>query len=233
MEQVYSESDDTDHIRHLLPFFKDPRYITVDGRPVFLVYRVNLIPNLLRTTAVWRREAQRAGLPGLFLVRVESFSEETGDPRELGLDAALEFQPRWELLGERVFRQRWWHRKRLGTAEPAFERHAVFEYDRLVEAAIAAPLPSYPLIRGICPGFDSTARRVSGAMLLKDATPRSYARWLSHVCDASLREPQHSPARGLVFINAWNEWSEGNHLEPCQKWGRAYLEATRDTLSSF
>lgn len=232
IQQVYSASDDQEHMRNLIPVFTDPRYIKVDGRPIFLVYRANRLPEPLHTTEIWRREAERAGLPGLFLVRVESFADEAGDPRLLGFDSALEFQPRWQLLdGLRIFRRKWWHRQRLGTAEPGFIRSNVYEYDHLVEAAMAMTSPSYPVIRGVCPGFDNTARRQNGAVILKDATPESYARWLSSVVRKNRSmHLRHEPTAQFVFINAWNEWAEGNHLEPCRRWHRAYLEATRDAL---
>ncbi len=232
IEQVYSASDDRDHIQSLLSAFTDPRYIKVDGKPIFLVYRVNRLPEPLRTTELWRREAEKAGLPGLFLVRVESFLDETGDPNLLGFDCALEFQPRWQLLeGRRIFRRKWWHRHRLGTAEPAFTQSQVYNYDGLVQAALTMTLPPYPMIRGVCPGFDNTARRQSGGVILRDSTPASYARWLSTVVHANCSPGlNQTPEAEFVFINAWNEWAEGNHLEPCQKWQRAYLEVTRDAL---
>ena len=234
IQQVYSDSDDEEHIRHLIPVFRDPRYIKVDGKPVFLVYRANRLPDSLRTTEIWRREAERAGLQGLFLVRVESLPELAGDPRPFGFDAALEFQPRWQLLaGLRTYRTKWWHRRRLGTGEAGYDRFEVCEYDRFVQAAMAMPQPSYPLIRGVCAGFDNTARREKGGIILKDSTPQSYGRWLSSVVRASRSQKLANTAEAqFVFINAWNEWAEGNHLEPCQKWGRAYLEATRDALNA-
>lgn len=232
IQQVYSASDDEAHIRHLIPIFTDPRYIKVDEKPIFLVYRANWLPDPLRTTEIWRREAERAGLPGLFLVRVESLPELTGDPRPLGFDSALEFQPRWQLLdGLRIYRRQWWHRRRLGTGEAGFIRFRVYEYDHFVQAAMAMPPPTYPMIRGVCVGFDNTARRRDGGVILKDSTPESYARWLSSVVRTNGSLKLHkAPEEQFIFINAWNEWAEGNHLEPCQKWQRAYLEATRDAL---
>jgi hypothetical protein len=92
-------------------------------------------------------------------------------------------------------------------------------------------LPPYPLIRGVCVGFDNTSRRKSGGVILKDSMPETYGRWLASVVRAN-GSPKMNPApeAQMIFINAWNEWAEGNHLEPCRKWGRAYLEATRDAL---
>jgi lipopolysaccharide biosynthesis protein len=232
MEQIYSAADDEEHIRHLIPAFSDPRYIKVEGKPIFLVYRTNWLPDPVRTTEIWRREATRAGLPGLYLVRVESLPELTGDPRPLGFDSALEFQPRWQLQqGLRIYRRKWWHRNRLGTGEPGFTKFNVCEYERFAQAAMDMAPPSYPLIRGVCVGFDNTSRRQSGGVILKDSTPEAYGRWLASVVRANgSRKLEPAPEAQFVFINAWNEWAEGNHLEPCRKWGRAYLEATRDAL---
>jgi lipopolysaccharide biosynthesis protein len=234
VRQVYSESDDTDHIRYLLPILSDPRYITVAGKPMLLVYRARRLPEPLTTTAIWRREAAKAGLPGLFLVRVESFVDETGDPRALGFDVALEFQPSWQLLNRmgKLQGRKWWHHRRLRTAEPAFARHSVYEYDCLVEASIAMIPPPYPFIRGVSPGFDNTSRCRNSGVILAGASPESYERWLSEVVvrNAHSSDTRGSSTEDFIFINAWNEWAEGNHLEPCQKWGRAYLEATRNAL---
>src|ERR1019366_7318310 len=100
------------------------RYIRVADRPLFLVYRSSQFPEPEKTTATWRREAERAGLKGLFLVRVESFLE-CGDPRTIGFDSSLEFQPPWALSISRIPRRKWWHRRRLGTTEPGFSENAV------------------------------------------------------------------------------------------------------------
>ncbi|MFP5208342.1 MAG: glycoside hydrolase family 99-like domain-containing protein [Acidobacteriota bacterium] len=231
-KQDYSESDDENHIRHLMPTLTDPRYITVSGMPVFLVYRARRFPEPRRTTDIWRREAVRAGLPGLFLIRVESFPDETDDPRLLGFDAALEFQPRWLLMDGKLLRRRkWWHRHRLQTMEPAFKRHHVCEYEELVKAARNMEVPPYPFIRCVCPGFDNSSRRQEGAVILKDSTPEVYGQWLSFVVrETRSRGPLRETSEEFVFINAWNEWAEGNHLEPCLQWQRAYLEATREAL---
>ena len=79
--------------------FVDERYLRVDGRPVFLVYRAAALPDARRTTDILRAEARRAGVGELLLCRVESFRGEHGDPGALGFDAAVEFQPDWVGLG--------------------------------------------------------------------------------------------------------------------------------------
>jgi lipopolysaccharide biosynthesis protein len=237
LEQRYSATDDLAHIRTLIPLFLDRRYIRVADLPLFLVYRASQFPDPEKTTATWRREAERAGLKGLFLVRVESFTER-GDPRAIGFDSSLEFPPHRSVRSNsRIPRRKWWHRRRLGTAEPAFLDNTVFEYDELVRNAIAAPLGTYPQIPCVCPGWDNSARRKQGAMIFINSTPELYERWLHEVVNrqrAGITSKQNSGTTwdSLVFINAWNEWAEGNHLEPCQRWGRKYLEATRRALGT-
>jgi len=76
------------------------------------------------------------------------------------------------------------------------------------------------------PSWDNSARRATEATIFRDASPALYGRWLQGViANEKKREP--SP---VVFINAWNEWAEGNHLEPDLKYGHAYLEATKQAL---
>jgi hypothetical protein len=91
--------------------------------------------------------------------------------------------------------------------------------------------PSVILNRFPCvtPSWDNSSRRKTFATILKDSHPDIYEDWLKTVIE---KFSPPSPEENLVFINAWNEWAEGNHLEPCPKWGRAYLEATRRAINS-
>jgi len=237
LEQRYSEADDLAHIRALIPFFLDRRYIRVLDRPFVAVYQTSKLPDPQRTTDLWRREAERSGLKGLFLVRVESH-DGPGDPRSIGFDCSLQFEPQWaSLRNSRIFRRRWWHRQKLRTGERAFHENRIFEYEAMITRALAEPLPAYPQIPCVCPGWDNSARRKTGATIYINSTPQLYERWLREIVH---RQAARMAADGnsgicpesLVFINAWNEWAEGNHLEPDQRWGRAYLEATRRVLIS-
>lgn len=237
LEHKYGPADDLAHIRSLIPLFHDRRYIRVMDRPLFLVYRASKFPEPQKTTELWRREAERAGLKGLFLVRVESFGDESGDPRNTGFDWSVEFQPRWSSLPDRIFRRKWWRRRRLGTAELGLLDNFVCDYKDLVKKALTDPVPEYPRIPCVCPGWDNSPRRERGATIFINSTPEKYEYWLQDVVNrtkANLRLGTNHDITpdSLIFINAWNEWAEGNHLEPCQKWGRRYLEATQRALSA-
>jgi lipopolysaccharide biosynthesis protein len=236
LEQRYSPADDLAHIRSLIPIFLDRRYIRILDRPLFLVYRAKQLPEPEKTAAIWRKEAERVGLKGLYLVRVESFGDEYGDPRSIGFDSSLEFQPRWQLIGNvRIYRRKWWHRRRLGTTEPGVVNNGVYDYNRYVRNALVAEAPGYPQIPCVFPGWDNSPRRRQGATIFVNSTPEIYEGWLREVVNRRKArfvcpEAPEITEDSLLFINAWNEWSEGCHLEPCQRWGRKYLEATRTAL---
>ena len=235
LEQRYSEADDLAHIRALLPFFLDSRYIRVNDRPLFAVYLASKLPDPQRTTDLWRREAERAGLKGLFLIRVESCFQ-TGDPRTLGFDWALQFQPHSSMPWDsRVFRSRWWRRHKLGTGENVFRDNLVFRYEGMVRYSLTEAAPKYPRIPCVTPGWDNSPRKKFNAFIFTGSTPELYGKWLSEIVNRQRSLTRERNEKGispesLVFINAWNEWAEGNHLEPCQRWGHQYLEATRKAL---
>jgi lipopolysaccharide biosynthesis protein len=208
VDQEHSDDDDLDHIRWLLPVFTDARYLRIDGKPLFLVYRAHLLASPERTTDAWRREADRAGVGELFLCRVESFRNERDDPRSLGFDAAVEFQPDWRALPPRM---------------RGFGAHAVYDYRALADRALAKPSVPWRRFSCVTPRWDNTPRRRHGA-IFAGSTPERYRAWLaSTVLRAADGEP--------VFINAWNEWGEGAYLEPDLEWGHQYLEAHEQAMT--
>src|SRR5690606_17909079 len=129
--------------RWLLDAFEDRRYIRVDGRPLFLVYRARHLPDPRRTADRWRDEARRRGVAEPMLGMAESFDDERGvDPRSLGFDAAVEFMPDGRAVGATLSRwrrrYRWLDRVGLLDAElrrdcEAFERHNIFSYPEMVD----------------------------------------------------------------------------------------------------
>ena len=224
LEQTYSEQDDLAHIRWFANAFADTRYLRADGKPLLLIYRARKMPNVARTLETWRHECLQLGIGELFIARVESFFDEHTNPRALGFDAAVEFAPDWLLLKQSMRRTRVWRwAARARLAERAYQTNRVYEYSKLAEFARAKPEPDYVRFPCVTPMWDNSARRQNDAVILRGSTPALYEQWLRAVIAKTRARPA---AQQIVFINAWNEWAEGNHLEPDARFGRAYLEAT-------
>lgn len=227
MEQTYSPEDNLNHVRWLCTAFRDPRYIRIDGKPLFLVYRAFTLPNAKRTIALWREEAAKEGFPGLYLCRVErSDPRESGvAPEAQGFDAAVEFQPDFWNLGP-ALRRGWKSRIAAGLRllDPIWLQHDIHHYQTLVQRMLGREKVPYKRFPCVTPGWDNLPRRRVRARIFIGSTPTLYEEWLRAVALAF--EPP-SREENFIFVNAWNEWGEGCHLEPCQRWGRSYLEATR------
>jgi len=214
MPQRFSPEDDLAHIRWLADAFADPRYLTIDGRPLFLVYRPALLPDPIRTTDTWRAEAQRLGFPDLYLCWVESWGWPPGGPEAFGLDASVGFMP---LDGKRIY-----------PPAEGLRGHRVYDYHSAYEVELRREPPAWKRFPSVMASWDNSARRPSGARMYAGATPAAYERWLRRAVASvdGVREEEN-----LLFLLAWNEWAEGNHLEPDRRYGRAYLEATRAVLA--
>lgn len=230
LAQEYGDSDDLEHVRALMPAFSDPRYIRVDGRPLFLVYRTELLADPGRTAAIWREEAIRAGIGDLYLARVESFTDGV-DPASIGFDAAVEFAPDWRRLQDIEFRSRlaqWLIRA--GLLSRYYADNNIVPYAALVQRMREKTAPAYQRFRCVTPGFDNSARRQTGAAIVTGSDPELYGLWLAEVARDAVKN--HRVSERVVFVNAWNEWAEGNHLEPDQRFGRAFIEATAMALNA-
>lgn len=214
IKQEHTPESDAAFIRDVIPVLKDRRYITMQGRPVLLIYRINLLPDPARTARIWREICAEEGIKEIHLCAVQSFG--ITDPRPYGFDAAVEFPPHMQraLVDPGM----------LPGIVPDFEGY-LEDYDQVVQNQIAKPPEEYLLYRGVMPAWDNTARRGKRAHIIYNASPEKYETWLRAMLEQARNN--HSTPDNLIFINAWNEWAEGNHLEPDDKYGYAYLEATR------
>jgi Glycosyltransferase WbsX len=219
VEQVFSPEDDVAHIRWLIECFKDPRYVRIEGRPLLTVYRAHLLPDPAATAGIWHRECTSAGVEAPWLVSFET-GEEPSEPGLIGFDASAEFVPHQleALIPEPV---------RFGPDHS----HHLYDYEEVVSAYLnREPVPwrRYPCV---ATGWDNSPRRQSReARILHNTNPDAYGRWLA---EAARRQQRAAGRDGIVFVNAWNEWAEGAHLEPDVQWGRAYLEKTREVLQGL
>lgn len=216
--QRYSPDDRRAFIRSLYPAFRDSRYIRVNGRPLVVIYKPSDIPDVATTVAQWRDTASNDGMGGIYLAAVQWHAQD--DPTRFGFDAAIEFPPIGH-SAESVASQ-------VADLAPDFRGH-VFSYRGLVAHYLSLPRPAFRQFRGVTPMWDNTARRPRHSMIVADSTPEVFRVWVEHVLRQTML--RRSGDERLVFVNAWNEWGEGNHLEPDARHGRRYLEALNDARS--
>lgn len=218
--QQHSLESDRRFIEDISPILRNKRYIRINGRPLLIVYRANILPNVLHTVALWREYCQKQGIGDPYLVAAQTFWFD--DPREVGFDAALEFPPHnVAMTGIR-------HRLRI--SNPGYKGDVV-EYKEIVEKTSSILRPEYQLFRTVFPSWDNEARKPGRGYTFAFSTPSLYKDWLLQAARFTLKE--EDPEKKLLFINAWNEWGEGAYLEPDRKYGYAYLQATADALKEL
>jgi GT2 family glycosyltransferase/glycosyltransferase involved in cell wall biosynthesis/SAM-dependent methyltransferase len=219
LAQQHTHESDERFIYDLLPYVRDRRYIRVEGKPLIAVYRAGLLPDPSAAAAVWRKVCREQGIGEIHLVAVRSFDKE--DPRRYGFDAAIQFPPLQIPASDMAS---------VGQirAEPVF-KGIVLDYDEAARFSLAEESSGYPMYRGVMPSWDNTARRMERATSWINSSPQKYGEWLRQAVDRTVREQPEE--HRLVFINAWNEWAEGAHLEPDERHGYRFLEETQAAVS--
>lgn len=200
------------------PAMRDPRYVSIEGKPLLVVYRVGLLPDAARAVSRWRTRAVADGFPGLHLVSVvPSRDFGVGEPGAVGaFDATLTFPP-----GSGVNLESWV--ARLGGA-PRNLRERGFFLDAAFAEGNLPPVRSAQALRSVMPGWDNTARRPDAPYFFLGANVVTWARILewSRCLAASDGQP--------IFINAWNEWAEGAAIEPGSRFGSGFLRTVYESL---
>lgn len=217
--QDHSLEDSRAFLHHVARYFRDPRYIRIGGKPVLLVYRVEIIPDIRQMADMWRDEMRKLGFDGIYLIAVQAGA--VSDPRPYGFDAAAEFPPNG--LRPKPITDR------MQISNPHFAGK-VIDYVEARDTALARPEPDYRLFRGAMLSWDNTARRQDNPTIFHNFSCTAFRDWLIPLITREVQAPGRSPDERIVLINAWNEWAEGSHLEPDQKHGFGYLQAVRDAL---
>lgn len=216
IEQTYPGMDDHDrHFDELVPFFHDERYVRVDGDPVFFVLRPDEVPDAARVMDRWRHRALDAGLSGLHLV---ASSRDGSVPA--GFDAAVTVR-----LPPRVRARPRWRR----VIEQRLPIPTLYRYEDVIDGFFSpGPLADaeYPCV---FPNWDNTPRSGADALVLTGESPALFGAAL----ERAIQGVEHRPEdRRLVWVKSWNEWAEGNYLEPDRVHGRGFLEAVRERVTS-
>jgi lipopolysaccharide biosynthesis protein len=210
IRQDYPGDDDhRAHFERMLPFFLDRRYIRVDGRPAMYLTRPQDVPDLGRFVELWNELARRNGLDGLFFMgQAERGVDLTGTP----LDAYVRHHGPY-LRGERS--RPWWH------PGPAVQRYSTFSR-RLAAATRRQVAEDSRNMPTVVPRWDHTPRTGRRGIVLHDASPAVFGAQAEAVIDCLGGRPLD---RRLVFVKSWNEWAEGNYIEPDQRHGHQFLAA--------
>ena len=218
--QAHSPEDDESVIRDLARAFRDSRYIRVNGRPLILLYRPALLPDPAATATRWRAWCRRDGIGEIHLAGVRGFG--CNEPAPFGLDSLVEFPPNdsgaqplssTEVKGGEQFAGK------------------LYDYRQVRANCLNVGRQSFRLFRGVTPSWDNTARRKHKGAVHLQSSPAAFANWLRRAVE--LTRDCAPEAERLLFINAWNEWAEGCHLEPDARYGYAWLNVTRSVLGSW
>lgn len=219
LEQTYPPQMPEMLALDLARYFADPRYRRVDGRPLFVIYRVGSIPDAVNWLARLRSAFRAIGEnPIIYLAQ----TFEDIDPLPYGLDGAMEFPPHKYSRSLRLLQP-----QRLFGANAALK---VWDYRDFMRVALADPDPDFPLIRGCFPAWDNDSRRQGASSIIHGSTPAKFRGWLKALADKA-EAPHTNGSPPIVVINAWNEWGEGAYLEPDRHYGYAYLNAVQAVLN--
>lgn len=226
-QEYPGEADTIAHFNYVLPALKDPRYMHIDGKPVFFVYHPRQNPYMSEFIRTWRQLAKDNGLPGIYFVGImggaygklageEARSSVTG----YGFDAVNIINqfgsdnPLWLRFIRKLFLNRW---VRLIPNVQTWEAYGMMN-DVSGESDV---------IPNAMAGWDHTPRTGRKGRVLVGFTPQKFKDALSDMISRVAHKPYD---RRVITIKSWNEWAEGNILEPDKRWGRKLLEAVRDAV---
>lgn len=218
--QKHSPEDDINFIEDISKYFNDTRYIKIDEKPVLIIYRIELFPNPEDTIVRWRKWMEDHGYKGIYLIGAQGFA--CKNPTKYGLDAAVEFPPNGMYKYNYISSQ-------VSFKNPNFKGNIVdYSYYVNNKLYLKEDKEKYNLFKTIIPSWDNTPRRGNKSTIFYNSSPELYKQWLKDIIIYT--KTKKNKDEQFVFINAWNEWGEGNYLEPDKKYGYEYLQAVRNAL---
>ena len=222
-KQELVDGDAEKFMHDILPFMKDSRYIKINNRPLLILYHPQKYPpNTLKNFInKIQNMARTEGFDGLYLMTIARGprSEYADLLSTYGFEAMVEFFPAGlnkmlDQKSEKIVNSQF---KGLCYDIAKFIREKSYLYDTPAK-----------IFKGCFPSWDNTARKCYNGAQICQNTPQNYKTWLKDII--CWTKEHHPDNEQYLFINAWNEWAEGAHLEPDQKYGYAYLQATKEAL---
>lgn len=238
IEQTYPGLKDYEtHFYAVLDAFGDSRYITIDGKPIFIIYSPSGLPESKRFTDYWRELALKSGLKGLYFIGIAWPSWE---PQKHGFDASIMDSPAIIFHKLQWFSQNYYIsgicKKLTGKNSEqlmkkfyyqVLNRPAVFPYKDAIQHALPSLAKDFEQYPCVIPNWDNTPRSGVNGVVFHHSSPELFRTHLKKAVEQVLhREPE----KRIMFIKSWNEWAEGNYLEPDKKFGRTYLEVIQNEI---
>lgn len=238
--QNYDEYNTEEHMDWLCNAFQDKRYIKINNKPLFLIYNANGIPNVRSKVNEWKTIVKKRGFEDLYICSVKSIHNQLKDSEaiEMGFDAVVEFIPGSDNKIPRKISglPRYYLFRIINLFIETFRLSKIFnklpltiilDYKKFSENSIKNKKYSSKIFPCVIPSWDNSARkRISASIQNND--PEIFKKWLKSSIN---KVSSYDDDEKIVFINAWNEWAEGCHLEPDQRNGRMFLNAVKEVLN--
>ena len=204
----------------ILPFFNDNRYIKINNKPFLILYHYHEFKpeELKKITSKLNKLAQKNGFNGIHLV-AQGYNLSDEIVKEYGINAVSEFSPNGMNLPKYTMENKYIYPKYTGN---------MYDVSSILTSQNWKYSTNYTLYKGVFTAWDNTPRSFTNSNIYMNTSPKLYKQWLKETIQWT--KENNSPEDQIIFINAWNEWGEGAHLEPDLKYGYAYLQATKEAL---
>ena len=230
-EQLYPGVKDIKaHFDYLLPFFKDERYYKIEGRPVFVLYVLNDIPDPIQLMNIWNDMAKQNGLPGIYFISYTGKIDDLHKEPFLHTDGIIlsllntvainNLSNKFDLYKYRIKR---------GISTFLKKPLLLYDYKEAIKCFLNPIAREENVIPEIIPNWDYTPRQGAGNLILKNSTPSLFEQHANQALDLIKDKPKN---KQIIFLKSWNEWGEGNYMEPDITWGRDYLKALRNAINN-
>lgn len=241
IKQNYEESQAEweNHFEYLLNFFKDERYIKVDNKPMLIIYKPFLMKKFPEMVKYWNEMARKAGFDGIYFGYQYPASFDNNTVQET-FDFGIEFEPlytnkefneelshmnkREKLQYTLKYNKEWLKhkiKKKINNETPT-----IYDYDEIWQRILKREPKKNNIVPGAFPAWDNTPRKGIDGIVYYKATPEKFEKYLKQ----QIQRAQQVYHSDFIFINAWNEWGEGAHLEPDEDNKYGYLEAVKKSL---
>lgn len=226
--QKYGDKEDwIKHIRYLIPFFKDERYIRVENKPVFIIYDAISINCWKEMKEVWIDELIREGFEGLYFINTLKHEKDIEVSNRYNFDAQFEYQPTFSIAKRKNPDYSWYYYFKRVFMKDVVGKPAYFSYKTVWNRAMKlTPKNNITTFLGAYVDWDITARWGDRGLVYKGSTPELFGYYLTK----QIKRSMNMHMSDFIFVTAWNEWSEGAYLEPDTKYEHKYLLAIRKSL---